>query len=67
MPQFHVNSETVIGITLIAFGAFTFAKGASQYIARDTCIKSVQQVSNLANTVNTANGISKHVINNLGK
>ena len=67
MPQFQINSETIIGIALIAIGTFTFAKGSSNYITQDTCIKSVRQVSNLVNTVNTANGLSRHVIQNMDR
>jgi hypothetical protein len=62
MPSFKLNSEIIIGITLLAFGAFTFAKGASEHISNDTCIKTVQQVSNLANTVSTANQICGNII-----
>lgn len=65
MPNFNINMESMIGIALIAIGTFTFAKGASQFITQDNCIKSVKQVSNLVNTVNAANGISKHVIQQL--
>jgi hypothetical protein len=55
MPNFHVNSETIIGIALIAVGAFTFAKGTSQYLVEDSTIKSFNQVSNLVDTVNFGN------------
>jgi len=55
MPNFHVNSETIIGVALIAIGTFTFAKGTSQYLVKDSTIKSFKQVSNLADTVNFSN------------
>ena len=65
MPNLSINSETMIGIALIVIGTFTFAKGTSQYITQDTCLKSVKHVSNLVNTVNAANGINKHVIDRM--
>jgi hypothetical protein len=48
----HINTETIMGITLLAFGAFTFAKGISQQISRDNYVKSLEQISNLSNMIN---------------
>ena len=44
MPKINlnINSETIIGVTLIAFGAFTFAKGVSQNIINENYVKSVE-------------------------
>jgi hypothetical protein len=57
MPNINVNvnSETLMGVALIAFGAFTFAKGISQHITNENYVKSVQNISNLATTFTTLN------------
>jgi hypothetical protein len=53
-----LNGEIIIGLTLIAVGVFSFAKGASSKIANDNYIKSAHNVSNLVNTATTAHNIS---------
>ena len=66
MPKINlnINSETIIGVTLIAFGAFTFAKGVSQNIINENYVKSVEQISNLANTFTSLNN---EVLNDIKK
>ena len=57
----NMNSEIIMGITLIAFGVFSFAKGTSQHIAKDTYLKSAQHVSNLVDTATNAHSISNNI------
>lgn len=53
------NSEIIIGITLISFGVFTFAKGTSTYLTKDNYNKLLQeQKENLLNSVSTATNVS---------
>jgi len=57
----NMNTEIIMGVALIAFGVFSFAKGTSQHIAQDNYIKSAQQVSKLVNTATSAHNISNTV------
>lgn len=49
------SSEIIIGITLIGFGVYTFAKGASNHLANDNYIKSKNQINKLVDTIIDAN------------
>lgn len=45
------SSEIIIGITLIGFGVYTFAKGASNQMANDNYIKSKNQINKFTDTI----------------
>lgn len=45
------SSEVIIGIALISFGVFTFAKGTSNHMANDNLIKSKNQINKLVDTI----------------
>jgi hypothetical protein len=47
----HINTDTIIGITLLAFGVFTFSKGMSQQFSKDNYVKSLEQISNLSDMI----------------
>ena len=55
MPHININTETLMGITLLAFGAFTFAKGLSQQMSKDNYVRSLEQISNLSNMIHEEN------------
>ena len=63
MPNINLNSETLIGVTLLAVGAFTFAKGVAQQFTRDDYVKSIHQISNLSSTFNEHNNVLGDVVN----
>ena len=48
------SSEIVIGVTLISFGVYTFAKGASNHMANDNYIKSKNQINHINKLADTA-------------
>ena len=60
----HMNTEIIMGITLIAFGVFSFAKGASDHISKDNLIKSAHNVSNLVKAATSAHSISNTIEEN---
>ena len=60
----NMNTEIVMGVALIAFGVFSFAKGTSQHLAKDHYIKSAQEVSTLVNCATEAHNISNTVSRN---
>ena len=56
-----MNVDIIIGITLISFGVYTFAKGTSQKISEDIYLKSAHNVSNLVHTATSAHNISNKI------
>lgn len=60
----NINTEVIMGVALIAFGVFAFAKGTSQHLAQDHYLKSAQNVSTLVNCATTAHNISNTVKKN---
>ena len=50
--QFTLSTDVAIGITLIGFGVYTFAKGASQHLFQDNYIKSTKHIEKLLETAN---------------
>ena len=61
-----MNTDIFIGITLITFGVFTFAKGTSQNMSDDIYYKSAKNVSNLVHTATSAHNISNKIKRNNG-
>jgi hypothetical protein len=53
-----LNGEIIIGLTLIAVGVISFAKGTSNKLSNDNYIKSAHNVSNLVNTATSVHNIS---------
>jgi hypothetical protein len=47
-----LSADIAIGITLIGFGVYTFAKGASQHLFQDNYIKSTKHIEKLLETAN---------------
>ena len=45
------SSEVIIGVALISFGVFTFAKGTSNHMANENFIKSKNQINKLVDTI----------------
>lgn len=60
----NMNTEIIMGVALIAFGVFSFAKGTSQHLAKDHYIKSAQEVSTLVNCATEAHNISNTIVKN---
>ena len=56
--NFPFSPEVVIGIALITFGVFTFAKGTSNHMANDNFIKSKNQINKLVDTIIEAKDIN---------
>jgi hypothetical protein len=50
--QFTLSADVAIGITLISFGVYTFAKGASQHLFQDNYTKSTKHIEKLLETAN---------------
>lgn len=47
------SSEIIIGVTLIGFGVYTFAKGASNHMANDNYIKCKNQINHINKLADT--------------
>ena len=57
--EFKLNSEIVIGVTLVAFGVFSFAKGTSKHFAKNH----YKEALNLVNTSSGENTDSEKISN----
>lgn len=53
--ELSFSSDIIIGITLIGFGVYTFAKGASQHLSDDKYLKSTEYIEKLLNTASKSN------------
>lgn len=54
----QLNGEIIMGVTLIAIGVISFARGSSNKLSNDNYIKSAHNVSNLVNTATSVHNIS---------